>query len=127
MQTPDEQVVTIYQITDSAKIIHEAAFVSKSKIDPDRSLSPFLRRYFALACRGGFSVPKDVRRDGAKNAVTVRIEVGEDGEVYFAEAVAGREDLRWPAEEAALRAKFGRRLVEGKPVRVSGVLVYVIR
>jgi len=56
--------------------------------------------------------------------VTVRVLVGESGTVISASAVSGPALLRSAAVSAARQARFSPTLVNGKPVRVSGVLTY---
>lgn len=70
------------------------------------------------------TISKEAREAGAKGTVNVKIEIGEDGEVYQAEAVSGNDLLRWTAEESAMMARFKPTFVNGKRVRVSGTLVY---
>jgi len=60
----------------------------------------------------------------AEGAVTVRVTVNEEGNVVEAEAVAGHPLLRTSAAEAARAARFSPTLLNGQPVRISGVLVY---
>ncbi len=69
-------------------------------------------------------VPEEARIANAKGAVHVSVEVGEDGEVYFAEAVSGNELLRGAAEEAARRARFKPLSLNNTNVRQKGVVVY---
>ncbi len=68
--------------------------------------------------------PPEAGETGAGGTVIVKIEIGEDGEVYFAEADHDDDALRFAAEEAALKAKFPPVFVNGKRVRVKGVIVY---
>lgn len=68
--------------------------------------------------------PEEARTAGVKGRVTVKIEIGEEGEVYQAEAVSGDDLLRWAAEDAAMMARFTPTVVNGKPVRVAGILLY---
>ena len=75
------------------------------------------------------SLPKPVYPPTAKavraaGAVNVQVEVDEKGDVTMAKAVSGHPLLRASAEQAAREAKFPPTLLSGKPVRVSGVLVY---
>lgn len=60
----------------------------------------------------------------ASGAVNVQVEVDENGDVTSAKAVSGHPLLRSAAEQAARQAKFSPTLLSGKPVKVSGVLVY---
>jgi TonB family protein len=70
------------------------------------------------------SYPAAAKSSGAKGAVWVQVEVGENGNVVSATANSGDPLLLRAAEEAARRARFSPTLVNGKPVRVTGILVY---
>lgn len=60
----------------------------------------------------------------ASGAVSVQVLIDEDGNVFSAEAVSGHPLLRGVAADAARLAKFSPTLLNGQPVKVSGVLVY---
>jgi TonB family protein len=68
--------------------------------------------------------PRRARVAGVTGTVTVEILVNESGNVSQSRAVSGPQPLRQMAVGAALRAKFPRTLVSGKPVKVRGVLTY---
>ncbi len=69
--------------------------------------------------------PGAARSVRASGAVSVRVLVDEAGEVFTAEAVSGHPLLRASAINAACSAKFSLTQVDGKPVRVSGIVTYV--
>lgn len=60
----------------------------------------------------------------ASGAVSVQVTVDEEGNVISAAAVSGHPLLRAAAVSAAREAKFVPVLLEGKPVKVNGVVVY---
>ncbi len=64
---------------------------------------------------------KAVRAEGT---VTVKVQIGPEGNVIYASAISGHPLLRAASEAAAREAKFLPTLVEGKPVTVAGVLTY---
>ena len=64
---------------------------------------------------------QDVRPE---STVAVSVLVDEFGKVVQAQALAGHPLLRWPATEAACRARFSPTLINGPPLRVSGILTY---
>ena len=64
---------------------------------------------------------KAVRAEGA---VRVQVTVDEAGNVVAASAVSGHPLLRAAAVAAAREAKFSPTMLEGQPVRFTGVLVY---
>jgi TonB family protein len=68
--------------------------------------------------------PAEAKAAGASGEVTVKIVIDESGDVISAEALSGHELLRAAAEEASSRAKFRPTKLQGKPVKITGVLVY---
>jgi protein TonB len=56
--------------------------------------------------------------------VAVRVEVDEDGRVSKAQAVTGFGMLPEAAEKDALETRFAPTLLSGKPVRVTGEILY---
>ncbi len=60
----------------------------------------------------------------ASGAVNVQVTVDEKGDVISANAVSGHPLLRSSAAQAARSSKFSPTLLSGKPVKVTGVIVY---
>ena len=60
----------------------------------------------------------------ASGAVNVQVVIDENGRVISASAVSGHQLLRKSAEDAARASKFTPTLLTGKPVKVTGVIVY---
>jgi TonB family protein len=60
----------------------------------------------------------------AQGVVTVQIIVDEEGYVIAANAVSGHPLLQYAAVLAARQARFTPTLLEGQPVKVSGVITY---
>lgn len=78
------------------------------------------------------TMPQPVYPDLAKmiriaGTVSVQVIVNEDGAVVSAEADEGHPLLRDAAVTAARNARFSPPTQNGKPVRLSGILVYDIR
>ena len=69
--------------------------------------------------------PPIAKAAGAEGVVSVRITVDEDGNVVEARAVSGHPLLQSAAVDAARASKFKPTVVDGKPVKVSGVISYV--
>jgi TonB family protein len=69
--------------------------------------------------------PPIAKAAGAEGTVSVRVTVDEEGNVIAAKAVSGHPLLQSAAVDAARAAKFKPTVVDGKPVRVSGVISYV--
>jgi TonB family protein len=68
--------------------------------------------------------PPAARAARASGSVTVEVTVDETGSVVSASAVSGHPLLRAAAVAAARQAKFSPKLVQGEPVKVSGLLTY---
>ena len=68
--------------------------------------------------------PKELRKKNISGPVTVKVIIGFDGRVIFAEAIKGRSELFEVAVEAARKARFSPTLLKGKPVKVEGVIIY---
>lgn len=60
----------------------------------------------------------------ASGSVNVQVTVDEKGNVVSASVVSGHPLLRASAQAAAYRAKFSPTLLSGKPVRVTGIILY---
>lgn len=60
----------------------------------------------------------------AGGSVSVQVLINENGEVIYASAVSGHPLLRAAAEHAARGTRFTPTLLEGTPVKVSGVITY---
>ncbi|HZS06256.1 MAG TPA: energy transducer TonB, partial [Blastocatellia bacterium] len=68
--------------------------------------------------------PKKAKKEVVSGTVRVHIEISEAGKVVSAEAVDGPFMLREAAVKAARQWEFAPTLVDSKPVKVSGVLVF---
>jgi TonB family protein len=68
--------------------------------------------------------PAEARAAGAGGAVILRVEVDESGNVLSAQAISGHSLLLPTAEQAARNTKFEPITVNGKPVNVTGILVF---
>ena len=68
--------------------------------------------------------PKNLIKKKIYGQVIVKVIIGFDGQVIFAEAIQGVAKLFEVSVEAAKKAKFSPTILSGKPVKVSGVIVY---
>jgi TonB family protein len=68
--------------------------------------------------------PDEVKEKKIEGMVAVVITIGDDGNVIYAKAKSGPEELYAVSEAAALKARFQPTLVKGKPVKVSGIMTY---
>ena len=70
------------------------------------------------------SYPAEGRANRDGGTVTIQILIDERGNVLRAGALNGAITLQSAAREAACRAKFTPTTLEGRPIKVSGVLTY---
>jgi TonB family protein len=68
--------------------------------------------------------PSAAKTNRDSGAVSVQIEIDEQGHVIRAQALNGAATLQFPAREAACAAKFSPTLLQGNPVKVIGVITY---
>lgn len=68
--------------------------------------------------------PAEAREVRAGGAVNVQVTIDEQGRVVSAKAVSGHQALRAAAEDAARASTFSPTMLEGIPVKVTGVIVY---
>jgi TonB family protein len=68
--------------------------------------------------------PMEARAKRASGAVQVQVTIDQTGQVIFACAIKGAKELQRASEIAAYNSKFAPTQLGGKPVRVSGVIVY---
>lgn len=70
------------------------------------------------------SYPPIAKAAGAEGIVSVRVKVDEDGNVIAAKAVSGHPLLQAAAVDAARASKFKPTFVDGRAVKVAGVISY---
>ncbi|MDT5063741.1 MAG: hypothetical protein QOH63_4200 [Acidobacteriota bacterium] len=68
--------------------------------------------------------PPDARNERVSGTVEVKVIIDETGKVTFACAVAGHPLLQAASENAAMEARFSPTLVQGVPVKVTGIVTY---
>ncbi|MCS6873350.1 MAG: TonB family protein [Pyrinomonadaceae bacterium] len=68
--------------------------------------------------------PQNARQMGASGIVVIRVLIDEEGKVIMAKAISGHMLLRSSAEDAAKQSKFAPVIVDGKPTKASGVVLY---
>lgn len=71
--------------------------------------------------------PELVRKIRLEGDVSVEVIISPEGRVESARAVSGHPLLASAAVDAARRWRFGATLLNGVPVRVTGVIVFVFR
>src|SRR6185295_8703809 len=67
--------------------------------------------------------PAEARNAGAEGVVVVQVTIDEQGNVTEARAISGPKLLQEVSVNAALQAKFSPTLLQGEPMKVTGVLV----
>ena len=68
--------------------------------------------------------PASAKARKGRGVVPVRVTIDEQGKVVEAKAICGDADLAQASESAAKRSKFTQTTVDGKPVKVTGVIIY---
>ena len=68
--------------------------------------------------------PPQARLAHVSGTVLVWVSIDESGNVISASAVTGHPILRAPAVEAAKLSRFSPTLLEGRPVKVTGIIAY---
>ena len=68
--------------------------------------------------------PAEAKAAGAEGVVVIQVTVDEQGNVTEARALSGPKMLQEVSVNAALQAKFSPTLLQGEPVKVTGVIVY---
>lgn len=97
--------------------------VTKKAGGPPKTVSGGVLNGKALALPAP-KYPAAARAVHAGGPVSVQVLIFEDGTVYSAAAVSGHPLLRAVSEIAACRSSFSPTLLEGNPVKVSGVITY---
>lgn len=68
--------------------------------------------------------PEEAKKEKIEGVVSVVITIGDEGNVIYAKAKSGPEPLHSASEAAAWKARFKPSFIDGKPVKVSGVMSY---
>jgi len=68
--------------------------------------------------------PAAAKAVNASGIVSVQVTINEEGNVISAQAVSGHPLLQAAAVEAARQAKFRPTLLQGQPVKVTGIITY---
>ena len=79
--------------------------------------------------RTAIKIPKPVFPPAAKavrasGPVSVKVLIDETGSVFSAQAVRGHPLLRAAAAQTACRATFRPTVIGGKPVKITGIIIY---
>jgi len=68
--------------------------------------------------------PSEARMQRLSGTVSVKVKIDEQGNVTEARAICGHPILGKASEDSARGAKFEPTMIDGKPTKVSGIIVY---
>jgi len=145
-----EQVVTADTLPDAMLVESALAAAREAKFAPTKLSGQPVKVtgvivYNFVASRGAMSTAGGISGDGCNGkatelpaaeypaaakavrvsgTVSVQVTIDENGDVISASAVSGHPLLRAAATDAARLAKFSPTQLEGKAVKVTGVLTY---
>jgi TonB family protein len=68
--------------------------------------------------------PDEIKEQKIEGVVVVVITIGNDGNVIYAKAKSGPEALYTVSEAAARKARFKPTMLDGQPVKVTGLMTY---
>lgn len=68
--------------------------------------------------------PAAAKAVNASGEVKVQVTIDENGDVVSANAVSGHPLLRAASEKAARESKFSPTILQGQPVKVTGIIIY---
>jgi TonB family protein len=95
----------------------------KAKIAPGRKLGLIVLNTAAVSLPKP-EYPAAAKAVRASGVVSIEVTIDEDGNVISANAVGGHPLLQPAAVKAARQAKFKQTLLQGKPVKVTGIIIY---
>lgn len=134
LQIPRRSPVALTGQSQPIVDVRNASFVTNHKVAVDNAPAPPARRSHVPTSEGvlngkAMSLPAPVFPDAARRMsisgiVEVDVVIDENGKVVSAKAVSGPGALRDSAVQAALRAKFTPTKLSGRPVKVSGKIIY---
>ena len=105
------------------------AAMTRQEAEQEMRANPSLRGRGGVINGKATQLPKPeypfaARGSRAGGPVTVDIDVDEQGNVHRAQAINGHPLLRDSARDAACKAKFSPTILDGKPIRVSGMVTF---
>lgn len=100
-----------------------------------KAATPKPTPFVETECKGGVvngkvinlvkpNYPEDAKPKNLNAKVSVAVVIGEDGKVISAKGDSKYDFFNKAAEEAALASTYSQTLLDCKPVKVSGVIVY---
>jgi len=115
--------------SDEAMSLIKSLQANNSNTDqPQTNLSPKLIRGGVINGKATYLAkppyPQEARSSRAEGAVKVQATIDEQGKIIFACAISGNKLLYEASELAAYQSTFSPTILSGKPVKVTGVIVY---
>lgn len=136
------------KIDDESREVYDNAYCTLSKLNREDEQKQLRERFYpptpdanlagndrAKVISGGVvngkaiylykpAYPVEAREKRASGGVSVQVLINEDGKVIFACAVSGAKELQRASESAAYQSKFSPTTLDGKSVKVSGIITY---
>ena len=136
------------KIGDESEEIYDNAYCTLSKLNRDDERKQLRERFYpqkldanptnyaqAKIVSGGVlngkaiylhqpQYPFEAREKRVSGSVSVQVLIDETGKIISACAVSGARELHRASETASYQSKFSPTKLEGKPVKVSGVITY---
>ncbi len=115
-------------LKDEREKLKQRFFPAKPADSQDKNIDPQVINGGVINGRA-ISLPKPpypaaARESKSRGKVEVEVLLDENGKIIYACAISGARDLQGVSENAALRSKFSPTILQGKPVRVSGIITY---
>jgi len=128
--TPSQETPPSTRVTDSSEEPPNAA--ADMKPEEQRGASPGSKRApISAGVLNGKALslplpdyPAEAKAAGAEGVVVIQVTIDEQGNVTEARAISGPKLLQEVSVNAARQAKFSPTLLQGEPVKVTGVLVF---
>jgi tetratricopeptide (TPR) repeat protein len=120
--TRETAKLRLERFKDATKEGREAEDVSEFTIFPDDDKNNVVNGKAVSLARPNY--PAKARAKNAAGLIPVKVLIDEAGKVIEAKTFCGNPDLREVSEKAALKSKFSPTTFNGKPIKVSGVIIY---
>lgn len=123
------KTITFTQIDQPAYKVGDApkdAAAGKFQIEPAGAVSyprtDVLNGHAVLLAKPSY--PASAKMVGAAGAVKVQVTIDEEGYIVAAKGIEGHPLLRMASAQAARASRFKPTTLQGKPVKVSGIIIY---
>ena len=108
---------------------NQASVTNKDETDPPPLIKRTAPKHVGIVNRMATSLPRPPSPPAAlamhvEGKVDIQVTIDESGNVISAKAASGSPFLRTAAENAAWKARFTPTILDGTPVKVTGMIVY---